>query len=123
MNVFTTKKIKKGINFLDLTPIKKFEDETDENGVISILIPRFKNPRMAKFFLSRNKSNIFRVKLDELGSATWKELDGKQNVLDICKKLNSELGEKVQPAEQRITQFLSILYQQRCITFKEIQKK
>lgn len=122
MGLFKTKKIKKGMNFLDLTPIKKFSEEIDENGVTSILIPRFKSQRMAKFFLSRKKSNIFKVKLDELGSATWIELDGKQNVLEICKKLSDRLGEKVHPAEQRVTKFLSILYQQRCITFKELQK-
>ncbi len=122
MALFGSSKIKKNINFLDLTPIKKYADERDETGLVSILIPRFQSERMAKIFLSRKKSNIYKVKLDELGSATWNEINGNQKVHAICDKLTNLLGEKINPAEQRITQFLSILYQQKCIAFQELKK-
>jgi len=40
---FKRRKILKNANFLTLTPIQKFDHKVDENGIVTVLIPRFKD--------------------------------------------------------------------------------
>jgi hypothetical protein len=117
---FERRKIFKTANYLDLTPVLIFNSEESEEGLITILIPRFKGKFMNKYIV-REKARYIYLKLDELGSATWKAVDGKKNVGQICGELKETLGDKLDHAEERITKFLSILYNNRHITFKEIE--
>jgi hypothetical protein len=117
---FERRKIFKTANYLELTPVLIFDSEESEEGLITILIPRFKGKFMNKYIV-REKARYIYLKLDELGSATWKAVDGKKNVGQICEELKVTLGDKLTHAEERITKFLSILYNNRHITFKEIE--
>lgn len=119
-NFFERRKIFKTANYLDLTPLIIFKSEESEDGLITILIPRFKGKFMNKYIV-REKARYIYLKLDELGSATWKEIDGIKNVGQICELLKIKLGDKLTNAEERVTKFLSILYNNRHITFKEIE--
>ena len=119
-NFFKRRKIFKTANYLDLTPVIIFESKESEDGLVTILIPRFKSKFMNKYIV-REKAKYIYLKLDELGSATWNEVDGKKNVGQICENLKEKLGDKLTHAEERITKFLSILYNNRHISFKEIE--
>jgi hypothetical protein len=119
-NFFERRKIFKNSNYLDLTPVLIFKSEESENGLITILIPRFKSNFMNKYIV-REKARYIFLKLDELGSATWKEIDGNKNVGQICEQLKEKLGDKLSHTEERVTKFLSILYNNRHITFREIE--
>ncbi|MBI5217310.1 MAG: PqqD family protein [Bacteroidia bacterium] len=116
------KKKLKNLNYLELTPLKKFGEESDEKGLASILIPRFKIEALNNL-IPKSRSKYIKVKLDEFGSATWFAINGENNVKKICTILTEKFGEKIQPAEERITKFLSTLYHQRCIYFKELGSK
>ena len=72
--------------------------------------------------MSRTNKKHIKLKLDELGSATWLEIDGGKNVQNICDLLKEKIGEKINPAEERVTKFLSQLYLNKFITFKELIK-
>jgi hypothetical protein len=63
------------------------------------------------------------MKLDEFGSETWLQLNGKQNVSAIGEKLVLKFGEKIEPVEERLTRFLTNLYLQGFISFNEIKAK
>ncbi len=119
-NFFERRKIFKNSNYLDLTPVLIFKSEESEDGLVTILIPRFKNNFMNKYIV-REKARYIYLKLDELGSATWKEIDGSRNVGQICEQLKEKLGDKIAHTEERVTKFLSILYNNRHITFREIE--
>jgi hypothetical protein len=109
------------INYLELIPFRVKESE-ENDGVVNIMIPKFKS----KFFLNlipAGKSKVFRVKLDELGSAVWSSIDGTKNVNTIVEELSGRFGEKIQPAEQRITKFLTQLFQSNFINFKQLKKE
>ena len=52
-------------------------------------------------------------------------IDGERSASDICMQLKETFPEKLNPieeTEERVSKFLFILYQQRFISFREIQK-
>lgn len=121
MNFFERRKRLKGVNYLELTPIRRFGEEINDQNLVSILVPRFENQRLRKVLTLRNKNEYVRFKLDSLGSAVWLAIDGERTVFSISQKLQSELGEQFKQADERITRFLSELYFNKMITYKEIE--
>jgi len=120
---FKRREILKHANFLDLHPLPQHGHEMEEEGTVRVLIPRF-NGKISKLMLqSRRRSPFIKLSLDELGSATWLLMDGKNDVRTICRTLREQLGEKIEPAEERVTKFLSQLYNQDLIIFREILKE
>ncbi len=123
MNFFQRRKILKKANYLDLTPVRIMEHEIREDGKVNILLPRFKNKFSSALFQPARKAREIAIKLDGPGSAIWLMIDGVISVHRICENMNDLHPDKMQPPEEtekRITQFLSLLYQQRYITFREI---
>ena len=123
VNFFQRRKILKKANYLDLTPLRQMEYEVLENGKVDILMPRFKHPVLRRALQPRRKGEIIPIHLDEIGSAIWLCIDGIMHVHEICKSVQASLEKKLQPPEEtekRVTEFLSMLYQQRYITFREI---
>jgi len=117
---FERRKIFKKANYMDLHPVIKFEYTLDDNSLVTINIPRFKLLFFQKMILKKRSKYIY-LKLDNLGSKVWLEIDGKKNVYEICSILKDRLGEELTQAEERVTKFLSILYNNRHISFKEIE--
>ncbi len=120
---FKRREILKGANFLDLHPKAMYDHELEEGGNVRVLIPRFQGKITKFMFQSPRRSPHIKLSLDELGSATWVLLDGKTDVRSLCNILREQLGEKIEPAEERVTRFLSQLYQQDLIIFREIIKE
>lgn len=121
MNLIQRRKILKGANYLELTPVRSVQHEIDLNKQVTILIPKVTNKFAKKYFEPMLKSPNIKMKLDELGSISWLAIDGKKKVGLIADELRKELGDKIHPAEERLTKFLTILYEQRLITFEEIK--
>jgi hypothetical protein len=123
LNFFQRRKILKKANYLDLTPLRKMQFEPLEDGKVDILMPRFSHTLWKRALQPHWKQEIIRIHLDEVGSAIWLEINGSIPVSEICYKVQTAHPEKLQPpdeTEKRVTQFLSLLYQQRYITFNEI---
>jgi len=123
VNFFERRKILKNSNYLDLTPYKIYQAEIDENGIVTVLVPKFTNKIAEKTIMPFLKHKYFKIKLDEIGSEVWKSIDSKKNVEDISKKMLEHFGEKIQPVYERVTKFLSSLYLQGYISFIELNKK
>jgi len=123
LNFFERRKILKKANYLDLTPVKVMEFETRVDNRVDILLPRFRNTIWKRALQPRWKGEYIRIHLDEVGSEIWLQIDGSKNVLEICTRLQEIHPEKLNPpgeTEKRVTQFLSLLYRERYITFREI---
>jgi hypothetical protein len=114
------KKILKSINTLDLTPIKLYSEETNEDGLVTVIIPKFKNKIVVKLVSPKLKSDHFKVKLDKFGSAVWTKINGKLKVEKIIKEIKIKFGDELQQEEERITKFIFQLYSQGFISFKEL---
>ncbi|MCK9611270.1 MAG: PqqD family protein [Bacteroidales bacterium] len=121
MNFFQRRKILKKLNYMEATPIRKSNFETNEEGVVTLVVPKFKNQKFNEFMLSPRK-RFFRITLDKLGSAVWSQIDGTSRVADICSRCLEICGDSIMPVEQRVTKFLSTLYEGRYISFREIEK-
>ncbi|MCU7494560.1 MAG: PqqD family protein [Ignavibacteria bacterium] len=117
------KKILKEANYLELTPYRVYKEEIDEKGMVTVLVPKFTNRLAVKFLMPRLKSTHFKIKLDEIGSETWKQIDGSKNVHQIAETLTEIFGEKIQPVYDRLTRFLTRMYMEGYISFNEIKKE
>ncbi|MEI7812017.1 MAG: PqqD family protein [Ignavibacteria bacterium] len=110
-------------NYLDLTPYQIYKVETDEQGFVTVLVPKFTNKILVRFLASRLKFPHFKINLDEIGSESWKQIDGKREVREIIANLDKLFGERVQPVSERVTKFLTRLYMEGYISFNEIKKE
>jgi hypothetical protein len=114
------KKILKNANTLELTPFKIYSDELNEDELVTVIIPKFKNKIAVKLISPRLKSDHFKIKLDKFGSAVWQKINGKLKVDHIIKDVKKKFGDELQYEEERITKFISQLYSQGFISFKEL---
>jgi hypothetical protein len=108
-------------NYLDFTPCRN-QEFTIDDGIVKLVIPKFKSNFMKSLIPSR-KSQSYKVKLDEIGSEVWLLIDGENRVSDIAAKLREKIGGRIEPAEERITKFLTDLHYQKFIYFKELKKE
>lgn len=122
MNFFERRAILKNANLLELTPITLHKSEISDDGMVNILVPKFKNQFAVKFIVPRLKAPDIKIKLDEFGSETWRNMDGKKNVSVIGDKLVEKFGDRINPVYERLSKFLTMLYEQRMITYREINK-
>lgn len=117
------KKILKEANYLELTPYRVYSEEIDEKGIVTVLVPKFTNRLLVKFLMPRLKSKYFKIKLDEIGSETWKKIDGSKSVGQIAEILSGIFGDKIQPVHDRLTRFFTRMYMEGYISFNEIKKE
>jgi hypothetical protein len=114
------KKILKSVNTLEMIPFKIYSDEKNEDDLITVIIPKFKNKIVVKLVSPRLKSDHFKVKLDKFGSAVWSKINGKTKVDQIIKDLKKKFGDEIQEENERTTKFIFQLYTQGFISFKEL---
>ena len=122
MNFFERRKILKKANLLELTPFRILGHEED-NELIDVLLPRFYSkfwgPKLQPLLAPHKK--YIRIKFDQFGSETWRNIDGRKNVAQIATLLVEKFGEKIEPVDDRLGKFLSMLYEQRYISFTELK--
>lgn len=97
------------INLLGLRPSRNAEWEKGEEGRVVVLVPKFRNPFLARWLMPRLSKPYFRVKLDEYGSFLWKQCDGATTVASMAEKMKSRFGPAAEPVEERIGKFLNKL--------------
>lgn len=114
------KKILKSINTLDLTPIKLYSDMEDQDDLVTVIVPKFKNKIAVKLISPKLKSDHFKIKLDKFGSAVWSKINGSTKVDQIIKDLKKKFGDEIKEEHERTTKFIFQLYQQGFISFKEL---
>lgn len=120
MNFFQKRARLKNANYLELRPIRLVPEEITNNHV-AILMPKFTSKFAKKYILPKLKTPHIKLKLDELSATTWLAIDGKKTVKEIAKELLQKFSGQAQPVERRLTTFLTLLYEQKLLTFTEIQ--
>lgn len=93
-------------NLYDLRPRRAAGWEEGENGRVVILVPKFRNRFLVRWILPLLRSQHFRVKLDDLGSALWRQCDGATTVAAMGDSLLRQFGERAEPVYERIGAFL-----------------
>lgn len=104
------------VNLLDLAPVQ-IATWRDENGraVVVRAPPPVRGMRghLRHLFLA---GGVKRLRLDELGTAVWRRLDGR-TVAEVAAALRAEFGARCEPAEERLRLYLDILRRERLIAF------
>lgn len=121
MNYFQRRKILKATSAGDLIPVRVHGHDVVDGKVV-ILAPKFNSHWMHNLF-PRTSKLFYRIKLDELGSVTWENISGDKTVTEISSAVQHLLAEKSQPlveADSRISKFMSLLYDWRYITFRQL---
>jgi len=94
--------------FLQFIPRRlDFEWSTNEEGLVSLKVPKFKSNLGTNFCKIIRKDENFTANMDKIGSIVWKNCDGKKTVKQILQKLKKEF-----PKEENIDQRLILFLQQ-----------
>lgn len=105
-----------GVNLLEIAP-ERVAGWTEQDG--RVVVERPLPPARGVAGLFRRLSfltGVKRLKLDELGSAVWRHLDGR-TVARVVASLREEFGERCEPAEDRLQLYIGILRRERLIAF------
>jgi hypothetical protein len=92
------------------------------DGKVVILVPKFQSKWVHNLY-PRTEKLFYKIRLDELGSITWLNISGENNVAGITLAVQQQLGSKAQEfeeAEIRIQKFMTLLYDWRYITFRQL---
>ena len=98
----------KETNLLELIPIRISDWKDNDEGLITLILPKFKS-KIGKLFASLFKNPMYEVKLDAIGAFLWKECDGKNNIYDISQDMVKEFGDDIEPVYERIKIFVTML--------------
>lgn len=58
-----------------------------------------------------------RIKLDEVGSCAWLHMDGRTDVRQLVARVRADFGDRVEPANQRLGQFIRTLRRERFVSY------
>ena len=97
------------VNMYDIVPRPCVDFETDSDGKITLLKPKFKSAIALKYLSPLTKHKHYKIHLDIIGTTVWKRIDGKNNAGTIAEEIEKELGEKVNPVFERVGAFLQQL--------------
>jgi len=81
-------------------------EENDTTGKIVIIKPKFENNLSKKLLEPFLKSKEFRIKLDDLGTAVWKNCDGNTTVEQLGNILGKKFGPEIEPIYDRLIKFI-----------------
>ena len=98
-------------NLLELVPRRIGECETSDEGVVTLLMPRFRNRLLRRFIEPRldPSRRTIKLKLDDIGSAVWLLIDGRRSVREIAERLSERFGERI---ENQCYERLGVFFQQ-----------
>jgi hypothetical protein len=107
------------INLLDLTPVREAEWKDVDGWVVLQRPPpgrgglRGLGDRLSFAMAAR------RIRLDDLGSCSWKCFDGETTVGDACAVLRERFGDSIEPVEERLGRFVRYLHQDGFLSYRE----
>ena len=110
------------VNLLELVPEQLVDSTRDDEGIVTILGPRFKTGFMKNLIGSRMKSPYFKIALDDIGTAVWENIDGTRNIGEIAEILKEKFGEKIEPVNDRLAMFFTQLEMSRFILYSNLEE-
>jgi hypothetical protein len=107
-------------NFWELKPTRLEKWETISENKVVVLVPKFRNLLLKKWFLPRLSKSFVRVNLDEIGSTIWLHCDGATTVQTIAEELKKKFGDKIEPIEERLVKFFHQIERGDLISMKSV---
>jgi hypothetical protein len=103
----------------DTVPVKSATGSHEEESSVILSMPRYPTPagRLMGKLLRRSKH--IKVRLDSLGSAVWRLIDGTKSVRQISEEMRNVFGDAAEPVYPRLMEFLVILHKNKFIRLTE----
>ena len=111
-------KNKESANLLDFIPVQNVDATANDENLVVLLKPKFKNRYLKKYVTPKMKSPNYKITLDEFGTSVWKAINGRNTVGEIGDLLRNEFGEKIEPVYERLGLFIKILEKNKLITYR-----
>lgn len=73
-----------------------------------------------KFF---HRPRVSHIKLDDLGSFIWLQMDGSKSVQEIGQAVKAGFGQKAEPLYSRLSQYIKTLHREGFIVYENKIKK
>ena len=108
----------KVLNLLELKPIRNTRSETNEEGLVTLFVPKFQNQWTVRWLIPLLAKPDIRLKLDKYGSYIWNACDGNTTVRDIGQKMGEHFGEEVDSLYERIGLFIRRLDESQSLLIK-----
>jgi len=103
-----------GLDFAHVRP-RRLLEWCEEDGRCVLLRPRFGTTRAARWVAGLWADPHYRIRLDEVGTLVWKACDGHTSLADIVGRMRERFGDRVEPADQRLSQFMRKMLKGRMI--------
>jgi len=94
-------------NLLTLKPKRNLEWEKQPDDKVVLLIPKFTNRFLVRWFVPLLAKPRIKLKLDERGSYVWARCDGTMTVADIGEQMSAKFDEPLDTSYERIGKFVS----------------
>lgn len=95
-----------------MVPVISCHITTEKEGELSVIaFPRFRSKFMRKYFVSRNKPAVIRVRLEKHGTAVWDLIDGQRTVKEIAGDLAAHFDHE-ENYEYRVAAYMTQLQRQ-----------
>jgi hypothetical protein len=108
-------------NLLELIPVRSAEwDERDDRVIVLRPKPSTSGLRAVFDWLSYSMAPG-RLRLDDVGTHSWRLIDGRRSVLEIATLVRAEFGERAEPCEERLGKFMQQLKREELVRFPEVE--
>jgi hypothetical protein len=105
------------VNLLDLRPVRT-ADWREVAGRVVVERPPSLRRGLGRLIETLSfLTGVRRLRLDELGGATWRLLDGGRTVAELSAELRAAFGAACEPAEERLRLFLTMLRREKLVGY------
>ena len=96
-------------------PQRRLDWREGDDGRCVVLRPTFGASRAGRWLAARLGNPCYRIRLDDVGTFVWKACDGRTPLHEIAAGLRAEFGARVEPADERLAQFVRTMLRSRMI--------
>lgn len=102
-----------------MVPRRNREWVTADSGTVQVLVARYGESRLGRWFARSLGRPHIAVKLDQMGSAVWEACDGAATVGDIATGIESRFGVDGSSLHERLARFFRDLEHGRLIRWND----
>ena len=103
------------VAFWSACPRRRLDWRDVDDGRCVVLRPRLGESRAGRWLAVRLGNPCYRIRLDDVGTFIWKACDGETSLATISGRLRDAFGDRVEPAEERLTRFVRAMLRSRMI--------
>ncbi len=103
--------------FFSARPRRALRWEEDSEGRAVLFRPKLSDGKWGRWLTRRLGIRDYRIRLDEIGTLVWKSCDGETPLRRIVAQLRQQFGPRIEPAEDRVHDFVRQLMRSRLIRF------